>query len=124
MAALELDVEERPPWKGREDLLQRGNAVIGQLARRQLVDPRIDTLDTVQRLVVAENRDAVAAQADVELEPIAARDLEGREQGPEAVLRGAAPVTAVGESERSGRGRHFGPSPVRAPISRCAAMPR
>jgi len=70
--------------------------VVGKLASRQLVDPCVHALNAIQRLIVTDDRDAVAAQPDVEFETVAARDLESGEQGPEAVLRGAAPVTAMG----------------------------
>ena len=60
-------------------------------------------LDPIERLVMDDDRRSVGCGTDVELEAVAARHIQRGEECRQCVLRGAAPVTAVGEAERGHR---------------------
>ena len=125
--ALELDVEEGLGRQRREHLGQRRDPRLAQLGRRQVGDGLVAALDALERLVVEEHRDAVPAEADVELHAVDARRPGREHQRLERVLRRQAPVAAVGEPERPrGRARRrrlrggLGAHPIRT----VAAIPR
>ena len=76
-----------------------GHAMRGELVRAEVGDPPGNALDAVERLVVDDDRHAITRSADVELEAVAARDVERGEERGDRVLGRAPPVAAMRESE-------------------------
>ncbi len=89
-----------------------------KLGGREVRHRLVAALDAGQRVVVEQDRDAVAAQPDVELDAVDPVRARGEDQRLERVLRREAPVPAVGEPEHRGGGR--GAHPIRT----VAAIPR
>ena len=118
VVALQLDVQPRVRERG-QDLVQARDADAGQLRGVDMVDALPAPLDSGERRVVEEDRDAVAREPDVELHAVAAGDPHRGLEGGEGVLRGDPRVAAVREAERPAGARRS-----RAhPMTRCAATP-
>jgi hypothetical protein len=114
---LELDVEERPPADGGEHVRQRRHAEVAEDVSRHCVDALGPALHAEQGLVVDHDRHAIGRHADVELEPVAGRHLERREERGDRVLDPPPPVATMRQPERT-RLRHAWP------ISSQVAIPR
>lgn len=107
----------------REHRGECGDPVGRQLIRGQGRNQLRATLDPRERLVVDDDGDPVAREPDIELEPVAAAEVERRDEGRDRVLGHVSMITAVRETECP-RGEPVLRRHDANPISRWAASPR
>src|SRR5206468_13134656 len=96
----QLDVQERAPADGTEDLGQSWDAEPGQGPSAERVDMVRATMKAFEGGVMADDRHAVGRRTHVEFEPVATWQRQGGPECRQAVLRRDPPVASMGETKR------------------------